>query len=83
MKSGVVPIGSTAGGIKEVIKHEDTGYIVNVGDDEAASAYAIQLLTNPELYHEMQTRMLEDVANRFSSDLIADQYEYYYKNVRG
>ncbi|WKU92818.1 N-acetyl-alpha-D-glucosaminyl L-malate synthase BshA [Staphylococcus saprophyticus] len=79
MKSGVVPIGSTAGGIKEVIKHEDTGYIVNVGDDEAASAYAIQLLTNPELYHEMQTRMLEDVANRFSSDLIADQYEYYYK----
>mgnify|MGYP003250285913 FL=1 len=81
MKSGVVPIGSTAGGIKEVIKHEDTGYIVNVGDDEAASAYAIQLLTNPELYHEMQTRMLEDVANRFSSDLIADQYEYYYKKM--
>ncbi|MDW3973963.1 N-acetyl-alpha-D-glucosaminyl L-malate synthase BshA [Staphylococcus saprophyticus] len=81
MKSGVVPIGSTAGGIKEVIKHEDTGYIVNVGDDEVASAYAIQLLTNPELYHEMQTRMLEDVANRFSSDLIADQYEYYYKKM--
>ncbi|MCC4219775.1 N-acetyl-alpha-D-glucosaminyl L-malate synthase BshA [Staphylococcus saprophyticus] len=81
MKSGVVPIGSTAGGIKEVIKHEDTGYIVNVGDDEAASAYSIQLLTNPELYHEMQTRMLEDVANRFSSDLIADQYEYYYKKM--
>ncbi len=81
MKSGVVPIGSTAGGIKEVIKHEDTGYIVNVGDDKAASAYAIQLLTNPELYHEMQTRMLEDVANRFSSDLIADQYEYYYKKM--
>lgn len=81
MKSGVVPIGSTAGGIKEVIKHEDTGYIVNVGDDETASAYAIQLLTNPELYHEMQTRMLEDVANRFSSDLIADQYEYYYKKM--
>lgn len=81
MKSGVVPIGSTAGGIKEVIKHEDTGYIVNVGDDEAASAYAIQLLTNPELYHEMQTRMLEDVANRFSSDLITDQYEYYYKKM--
>ncbi|SUM77702.1 glycosyltransferase [Staphylococcus saprophyticus] len=81
MKSGVVPIGSTAGGIKEVIKHEDTGYIVNVGDDEAASAYSIQLLTNPELYHEMQTRILEDVANRFSSDLIADQYEYYYKKM--
>ena len=31
----------------------------------------------------MQQQMLDDVAERFSSDLIADQYEYYYKNVRG
>ena len=32
MKTGVVPIGSNAGGIKEVIKHGETGYIVDVGD---------------------------------------------------
>ena len=31
MKTGVVPIGSNAGGIKEVIKHGETGYIVDVG----------------------------------------------------
>ncbi|PHK49222.1 N-acetyl-alpha-D-glucosaminyl L-malate synthase BshA [Staphylococcus edaphicus] len=81
MKSGVLPIGSTAGGIKEVIKHEETGYIVNIGDSTAASEYAIKLLSNSELYNTMQTRMLEDVAKRFSSDLIVDQYEYYYKKM--
>ena len=30
MKTGVLPIGTNAGGIKEVIKHEETGYIVDM-----------------------------------------------------
>ena len=81
MKSGVVPIGSTAGGIKEVIKHEDTGFLVDVGDSTSASQYALKLLTDAKLYKTMQTRMLADVSERFSSDLIADQYEYYYKKM--
>lgn len=81
MKSGVLPIGSTAGGIKEVIKHNETGFIVNIGDSDTASTYALQLLTDDELYNKMQQQMLGDVAERFSSDLIADQYEYYYKKM--
>ncbi|PTE27547.1 N-acetyl-alpha-D-glucosaminyl L-malate synthase BshA [Staphylococcus equorum] len=81
MKSGVVPIGSTAGGIKEVIKHQDTGFLVDVGDSTSASEYALKLLTDAKLYKTMQTQMLADVSERFSSDLIADQYEYYYKKM--
>ncbi|MCD8820152.1 N-acetyl-alpha-D-glucosaminyl L-malate synthase BshA [Staphylococcus gallinarum] len=81
MKSGVVPIGSTAGGIKEVIKHESTGYLVDVGDSDSASKYAKKLLLDDNLYKEMQTKMLADVEQRFASDLIADQYEYYYRKM--
>lgn len=81
MKSGVVPIGSTAGGIKEVIKHDETGFIVDVGDSKLASEYAIKLLTDTKLYKNIQENMLKDVSARFSSDLIADQYEYYYKKM--
>ena len=44
MKTGVVPIGSNAGGIKEVIKHGETGFVVDVGDSDSASDYAIRLL---------------------------------------
>lgn len=36
MKTGVVPIGSNAGGIKEVIKHGKTGFVVDVGDCDSA-----------------------------------------------
>ena len=81
MKTGVVPIGSTAGGIKEVIKHGETGYIVNIGDSDKACDYALKLLTDDELYQRMQSNMLTDIAARFSSEQITDQYEQYYKNM--
>jgi N-acetyl-alpha-D-glucosaminyl L-malate synthase BshA len=81
MKSGVVPIGSTAGGIKEVIRHGETGYLVDVGDSTQASEYALKLLTDATLYNNLQQAMLKDIEQRFSSDLIADQYEYYYRQM--
>ena len=81
MKTGVLPIGTNAGGIKEVIKHEETGFIVNIGDSEKAAQYAIQLLENPNLYKQMQSKMLEDIRDRFASELITDQYEHYYKKM--
>ena len=81
MTTGVVPIGSNVGGIKEVIKHGETGYIVDVGDSEQASDYALKLLTDEQLYQRLQSNMLKDIKQRFSSELIVDQYEYYYKNV--
>lgn len=43
---------SHAGGIKEVIRHEETGFIVDIGDSTQAAKYAIKLLSNPELYQK-------------------------------
>ncbi|MBX8992483.1 N-acetyl-alpha-D-glucosaminyl L-malate synthase BshA [Staphylococcus pettenkoferi] len=81
MKTGVVPIGSNAGGIKEVIKHGETGYIVDVGDSDAASRYALKLLNNQELYQRLQHSMLADIEQRFGSEFITDQYEHYYQQL--
>ncbi|QJX56079.1 N-acetyl-alpha-D-glucosaminyl L-malate synthase BshA [Staphylococcus warneri] len=81
MKTGVVPIGSNAGGIKEVIKHGEIGYIVDVGDSEQATQYAIKLLQDRKLYEQFQSQMLLDIEQRFGSELITDQYEYYYRKM--
>lgn len=81
MKTGVLPIGTNAGGIKEVIKHEETGYIVDIGDSKQAAQYAIRLLEDEALYTEMQSRMLDDIRDRFASELITDQYEHYYQKM--
>lgn len=81
MNCGSVPIGSNAGGIKEVIKHGETGYIVDVYDKESAAEYAIQLLTNETLYKDMQETMIKDVRSRFGEKEIVSQYENIYKSV--
>ncbi|WP_256075452.1 fructose-bisphosphatase class III, partial [Staphylococcus aureus] len=66
MKTGVGPIGSNAGGIKEVIKHGETGCVVDVGDSDSASDYAIRLLEDKVLYNKLQKNMLADIAERLT-----------------
>src|SRR5690625_468029 len=41
MYCGSIPVGSTAGGIQEVIQHKKTGYIADVGDYKQAAEYLI------------------------------------------
>ncbi|WP_414053686.1 N-acetyl-alpha-D-glucosaminyl L-malate synthase BshA [Macrococcus equi] len=81
MHTGVVCIGTTAGGIQEVIQHNETGYIVDVGDTEAASEYALKLLTDDTLYQQFQQAMAIDIKNRFHSKIITDQYEEIYQSL--
>ncbi|MEJ7540757.1 N-acetyl-alpha-D-glucosaminyl L-malate synthase BshA [Staphylococcus intermedius] len=83
MKTGVVPIGTRAGGIQEVIKHNETGFLVDIGDSQTAADYAIKLLTDDALYQSLRENMLKDVTERFDSQIIADQYEHYYKKMIG
>ncbi|KIX91506.1 N-acetyl-alpha-D-glucosaminyl L-malate synthase [Staphylococcus microti] len=83
MTTGVVPIGTRAGGIQEVIHHGETGYLVEVGDSESAASYALNLLSDSELYKTLQQNMLQDVQQRFHSSIIADQYEALYRYMIG
>lgn len=83
MHTGVLPIGTRAGGIQEVIKHEETGFLVDIGDAETAAQYAVSILQNPTKYQQMQTKILLDIQERFNSKKIADQYEYYYQQMLG
>ncbi|EOG9017471.1 N-acetyl-alpha-D-glucosaminyl L-malate synthase BshA [Staphylococcus pseudintermedius] len=83
MKTGVVPIGTRAGGIQEVIQHRETGLLVDIGDSQTAADYALKLLTDSALYQSLRENMLHDIAKRFDSQIIADQYEHYYKKMIG
>ncbi|EQA5971573.1 N-acetyl-alpha-D-glucosaminyl L-malate synthase BshA [Staphylococcus pseudintermedius] len=83
MKTGVVPIGTRAGGIQEVIQHRETGFLVDIGDSQTAADYALKLLTDSALYQSLRENMLHDIAKRFDSQIIVDQYEHYYKKMIG
>lgn len=83
MHCGAVPVGSVAGGISEVIKHDETGFVVEVGDYQQASEYIVQLLTDGEIYDNMQQKMLEDIRTRFNSHKILSEYEDLYASLIG
>ncbi|WP_377519677.1 N-acetyl-alpha-D-glucosaminyl L-malate synthase BshA [Priestia megaterium] len=84
MACGVPCIGTNIGGIPEVIEHEKTGYICEVGDVEDAASKAIQLLENEQLHHQMREASLRAVNHKFHSTEIVSQYEkLYYKLVQG
>ncbi|TDM04259.1 N-acetyl-alpha-D-glucosaminyl L-malate synthase BshA [Macrococcus carouselicus] len=81
MNCGVVCIGTRAGGIGEVIRHDETGLLVDVGDSDQAAEYAVRLLTDDAYYGRLQHNMLIDIKERFSSQFITDQYEALYQEM--
>ncbi|WP_166626682.1 N-acetyl-alpha-D-glucosaminyl L-malate synthase BshA [Jeotgalicoccus sp. S0W5] len=81
MYCGAVPIGSTAGGISEVIQDNESGYTVEIGDYKTAAARIVQLLTHEDQFKTMQGAMLKDIKERFNMEEIVDQYENLYNHL--
>jgi N-acetyl-alpha-D-glucosaminyl L-malate synthase BshA len=83
MACGVPVVGSDAGGLHEVVKHTETGFLLPVGDIEGMAARAIELLRDDE-----HRRALGQAARRraealFNADRVVSQYERYYERVLG
>ncbi|WIY62687.1 N-acetyl-alpha-D-glucosaminyl L-malate synthase BshA [Bacillus arachidis] len=81
MACGVPCIGTRVGGIPEVIKHGETGYICKVGDTLGIAKQAIQLLKNKELHQNMAEQAMAAVYEQFRSGKIVSQYEKIYYDI--
>jgi glycosyltransferase involved in cell wall biosynthesis len=69
-----LPVVSTAhAGIKDVVIHGRTGFLVDEGDIEGMSEYMYRILTHPELAVEMGKLARQHIADRFNvEDSIAN-----------
>ncbi|RKQ37643.1 N-acetyl-alpha-D-glucosaminyl L-malate synthase BshA [Oceanobacillus halophilus] len=74
-------IGTDVGGIPEVIKHEETGYTVELGNTELAAKYAIQLLEDTEKLEEFSRNAFNHTQRYFKSSEIVKQYMNLYKHI--
>ncbi|MEM1502011.1 N-acetyl-alpha-D-glucosaminyl L-malate synthase BshA [Domibacillus sp. 8LH] len=81
MACGVPCIGTNAGGIPEVIEDGENGFVRPIGDIEAISGAAIELLTNEALYERMKQRSMKTVQEQFHSSDIVKQYERIYYSL--
>ncbi|ATL39963.1 N-acetyl-alpha-D-glucosaminyl L-malate synthase BshA [Bacillus velezensis] len=83
MACGVPCIGTNIGGIPEVIKDQVSGFLVEVGDIQAASEKALAVLEDRQLSKRLTDHALKMVETAFSSQRIVSQYERIYDELAG
>jgi N-acetyl-alpha-D-glucosaminyl L-malate synthase BshA len=70
MSSGVVPLGTSVGGVPELITDGVDGYLTAVGDVEAMAVHAADLLGDLERCRAMGRAARRTAEERFSTELI-------------
>ncbi|WP_341278132.1 N-acetyl-alpha-D-glucosaminyl L-malate synthase BshA [Paenibacillus sp. FSL H8-0537] len=83
MACGVPTIGSTAGGIPELVTHGETGFLSPIGDVDSMAANAIRLLTDEELHAKFKEACIYRACHNFCNDRITAEYEEIYYRVLG
>lgn len=83
MACGVPTIGSLAGGIPELVKDGETGFLSPVGDTDKMARDAIRLLSDSDLYQRMVEACLSRARNAFCNNRITADYEDIYYRVLG
>lgn len=81
MACEVPAIGTNIGGIPEVIVHDETGYLVELGNSDEAASYALQLLTDQERLQQFSKASFARAESMFHSDYIVKQYMNLYEQL--
>jgi glycosyltransferase involved in cell wall biosynthesis len=81
MACGVPVVGSDAGGLPEVVRHGESGYLLPVGDVEGMAARTIEILKDEKRRTQMGRSGRCRVEALFSADRIVSQYERFYEKV--
>ncbi len=81
MACGVPVISSSVGGLPELVRHNETGYIAEIGDIDRMAKYAIDLLTNDRKYQLFSSNARDRAVSMFDKSKVVPQYEEYYKKI--
>src|SRR6202451_3184702 len=81
MACEVVPIATNAGGVPEVIDHGETGFLAEVGDVDAMSRHAIEVLSDDAKLKRMGEQARSRAQARFCASKIIPMYERHYRAV--
>ncbi|MFC4557366.1 N-acetyl-alpha-D-glucosaminyl L-malate synthase BshA [Virgibacillus kekensis] len=81
MSCKVPCIGTDVGGIPEVIRHNETGYIIELGNIEQAATYAVKLLSDQKLLEKFSRNSWKHAREHFYSQDIVQQYTKLYEQI--
>jgi L-malate glycosyltransferase len=81
MANGIIPIASSVGGLKEIIKDGVDGYLIDVRSPQEFSEKCIALFKNRPLQREMGLAAREKIVSQFSIKRMASSYLELYKHT--
>jgi N-acetyl-alpha-D-glucosaminyl L-malate synthase BshA len=81
MACEVPVIATRVGGLPEVVREEETGFLVGLGDIEAMAERAIELLSDDRRRREMGARGRRWAIKQFSTERVIPQYVALYERV--
>jgi N-acetyl-alpha-D-glucosaminyl L-malate synthase BshA len=83
MACGLPVVSSSVGGLPELVIHNETGFIAEIGDVDRMAKYSIDLLTNEKKYKNFSANSRKRSVESFDKSLILPKYIEYYEKVLG
>ena len=81
MAAGLPVVSSSVGGLPELVKHNETGFIAEIGDIDRMAKYAIDLLKNEKKYELFSRNARKRAVDKFDKSKIVPIYESFYNSV--
>jgi N-acetyl-alpha-D-glucosaminyl L-malate synthase BshA len=81
MACGLPVISTSVGGLPELVKHNETGFIAEIGDIDRMAKYAIELLSNEKKYRLFSENSRQRAVNKFDKSIVVPLYEEYYEQI--
>lgn len=81
MSCGLPVVSSSVGGLPELVKHNESGFIAEIGDVERMAKYTLDLLTNDKKYEMFSQNARNRTLNKFDKSIVVPMYEQHYKNI--
>ncbi len=81
MACGLPVISSSVGGLPELIRHNETGFIAEIGDIDRMAKYTLELLMNERKYKMFSDNARSRAVDVFEKSRVVPMYENYYKTI--
>jgi len=78
---GVPVVGSDAGGLPEVVKHTESGFLLPVGDIDGMAARTIEILKDDQHWQTLSAAARRRAAALFGAERVVGEYERFYERV--
>ncbi len=81
MACGVPVVGTTAGGLPEVVQDGRNGFLRPVGDVEGMAEATLRLVTDPDLWKKFSQSARERAITQYPTEAVVGRYRALYENV--